>query len=428
MLLTWASQPTFNPASVSALKYWMDAGAITGKSDGDALATTDVVDRSASALGALQARLNLTYRANAGNGKPALEFNGTDSYARTPSFTITQPHTVFAVIRLPSWASGKRIWDGNTVNRSLLQTSGVTPTMGIYAGTATTPTDNITDIGYVTMIEASYNGASSTIRSNGNNTTTGNPGSLGFNDGAIFGAAGGLNAGFFWPGRILEWMVCDSTLTAAQKTALRAYLTVKHSLITRSLILCDGNSLTRGFNLTAPESYPSQLLALMGGAAYIQDTYINRGVDGQTTADMLVDAATEIDAKRSKWADAAVVCWEQTNDIGAAGATGVTAYDNIVTYCTDRRTAGFKVVVMTCIARGDAGWTGTMETHRTTSNQSIRDNWATFADGIVDLALDSRFTNPLNTTYFQADKIHLTAAGYAVVAALVKAKIDEVFA
>jgi lysophospholipase L1-like esterase len=54
-------------------------------------------------------------------------------------------------------------------------------------------------------------------------------------------------------------------------------------------------------------------------------------------------------------------------------------------------------------------------------------NWATYADVIVRIDSNAYIGdagNPNNTTYYQADKIHLTPAGYSVVAGLVTTAIQ----
>jgi len=98
-------------------------------------------------------------------------------------------------------------------------------------------------------------------------------------------------------------------------------------------------------------------------------------------------------------------------------------YNNIVSYCNSRKASGFKVLVFTILPR--TGIAGANETARVAINALIVANWASYADGVVDVAADARFSDYNDTTYFQADKTHLTDAGETVVAGLAKTEIDK---
>lgn len=187
-------------------------------------------------------------------------------------------------------------------------------------------------------------------------------------------------------------------------------------------IVCDGNSLTRGYGAGGANSYPTQLKALMS-TAY---TIINRGVDSQTTDQMETDAATQIDY----WLDifpsnSILIAWEGSNDI-QFGASLATAQSRWNTYFASRVSAGWasngcKLVACTVIPRGDS--TAPKNVIRDDFNAWLRTNYSTYATHLVDLAADSRLQDTGNTTYFDADTIHLTTAGYAVVAELVHAAL-----
>jgi len=76
-------------------------------------------------------------------------------------------------------------------------------------------------------------------------------------------------------------------------------------------------------------------------------------------------------------------------------------------------TPGF---VATVLPRGDTGNNPRNTVNTAALNALIRANWNSFADGLADIAADARFTDYNNTTYFNADKVHLTDAGYAAAA------------
>lgn len=80
-----------------------------------------------------------------------------------------------------------------------------------------------------------------------------------------------------------------------------------------------------------------------------------------------------------------------TNDLAAKASTATT-YSNIQTTCAAYRTAGFKVIVATILPRNNI-FSGGQNTagfaaDRATVNASIVANWASFADGLVDIGAD----------------------------------------
>lgn len=182
------------------------------------------------------------------------------------------------------------------------------------------------------------------------------------------------------------------------------------------LLAFDGDSLTLGKSV--PDNYVTKVMRSLGGAYSFGDL----AVDGQQLPAMTTNAPSTIDPKYSAArAKNIVIVWGGTNDIKLGGVTGATAYSRLQTYCAARRSAGWKVVVLTLLPR-EAGASG-FETERQSFNTSVRTNWATFADALADVGNDATI-GPNNadasTTYYQTDRIHLTEAGYRIVAPLVK--------
>lgn len=210
----------------------------------------------------------------------------------------------------------------------------------------------------------------------------------------------------------LEWLYNSGT-------AARMHYDIEGA--TRAIV-CDGNSLTRGYGAGGSNSYPTQLKELVS-TTY---TVINRGVDSQTTDQMEADAATQIDS----WLDifpnnSILIAWEGSNDI-QFGASLATAQSRWNTYFSARASAGWasngcKLVACTVIPRGDSS--APKDAIRDDFNDWLRSNYTDYATHLVDLAADSRLQDTGNTTYFDADTVHLTTAGYAVVAELVGAAI-----
>lgn len=191
-------------------------------------------------------------------------------------------------------------------------------------------------------------------------------------------------------------------------------------------IIFDGNSLTRGCcagDMNA-RNYPLQLVRSLG------DSYIsyNFSVVGQTTGEMLRDAAQEIDSLRrgrDRAAPEILVMWEGTNDLHY-GASAQDAYERIARYASGRQKAGYKVIVLTLLPRHYENADSDFEARRQEVNALLRLNWREFADGIADVAADERIGDAgdeLDTDYYE-DGVHMTEEGYALIARTVREQLE----
>jgi lysophospholipase L1-like esterase len=185
-------------------------------------------------------------------------------------------------------------------------------------------------------------------------------------------------------------------------------------------LVFDGDSLTWGHSSKGGQTYPRQT------AEGVNATVYNFGVSGQGSAAMLADAVTQVDAVYDATKVNIVCAWIGTNDILTGGAP-TTTYNNIKAYHDGRRAAGFKTLVFTIMPRTGGADDAGHNTRRIAVNDLIRANWATFADGLVDVANDpvlGNVANTTNATYF-SDQTHLTNAGYAIVARLARVELRK---
>jgi hypothetical protein len=155
---------------------------------------------------------------------------------------------------------------------------------------------------------------------------------------------------------------------------------------------------------------------LESGIAALHYSYNNVAVSGSGLLELIAGIPTNIQPlyRSGNLADV-VLCGVNNHTTPMA-----TVYNNISSYCSQVRALGFKVVVCTEIDAQDApritsGWS----TNYLTLNTSIRAGYLGFADAMVDLGADVRFQNALNTTYYSADKVHLSATGQQVAADLI---------
>jgi len=75
-----------------------------------------------------------------------------------------------------------------------------------------------------------------------------------------------------------------------------------------------------------------------------------------------------------------------TNDLTVGGRTAAQIYADIQSYAGLVRADGAQIIVSTILPNN--AWNGTQQTTRNNLNTLIRDNWASFADGLCDFAAD----------------------------------------
>lgn len=178
-------------------------------------------------------------------------------------------------------------------------------------------------------------------------------------------------------------------------------------------------------------TYPNQVAALMGD----RFTSINDGVGGQTLVQMQSDAATQIDAIFYNPQRSLLMWWGGTNDL-FGGATAATVLSRSQTYYDARKAIGWRLVEIGILPRTQSGLPANFETSRQTirtaklaiytTATSATNVWKN-ADGnfYVDIGADTTIGtngNQSNLTYY-LDGVHLTSAGYAIIAAYVQSAI-----
>lgn len=172
-------------------------------------------------------------------------------------------------------------------------------------------------------------------------------------------------------------------------------------------------------------SYADQL------GARLQD----RGIDVQhkaTSGDMLTRQIKEdisgiknlYDPSRR---DNVVVLWAGTNDLHA-GKSGQELYAQYKQTVSEYKKKGFKVLVLTSAQLGSGPETA-QDKQRQIFNDLIRKNGGPW-DGVVDIGKMPEFsdrstTAAANSTYYAGDGVHLTKAGYGLVARQVEKALNQ---
>ena len=115
--------------------------------------------------------------------------------------------------------------------------------------------------------------------------------------------------------------------------------------------------------------------------------------------------------RRSDGIKNVLTAWGGTNDL-FYGATAAAAYSSYVSYCQAAQSAGYYVIAVTMLDRNPSGGSWTRAA-MLDFNTSVRANWATFANVLIDpVTLDSRFDD--RTSALFADGVHPSDAGHAV--------------
>ena len=194
--------------------------------------------------------------------------------------------------------------------------------------------------------------------------------------------------------------------------------------LSRGLVVFDGCSLVDDAGVARDAGMPAQVMALLPGGLDMK----NLGVGGQTTQMMAADAAAEVDplfaASRRR---NILVCWEGTNDLILGTASPYDArqaYRHLAAYCKARQRAGFRVVICTVLPRGRSA---AFYEARNALNAELRAHWRSFADALADVAANMTIGADgaeTDATYYR-DTVHLTAAGYAIVAREVAGAVER---
>jgi lysophospholipase L1-like esterase len=224
-------------------------------------------------------------------------------------------------------------------------------------------------------------------------------------------------------GDIAEIIVYPTYLNSAQIQNVGNYLGAKYGAalwnpMTASIVF-EGDSLTEGDKL--PTSAPPH--TLMGRFTDTGVWYAIPAVSGQTLAQMQADYATQIKPLRNlALGDKNVITlWGGTNDMSSPGGnvSAATALSRFYAYADTLRADGWYVIGVTMIPRDDAAAPADFEAKRAAFNADVVSNWASHFDALAQPHLRAEFdaeADAANATFYNADLVHLTAAGYALIA------------
>lgn len=373
-----------------------------------------------------------TYRATGFNGQPGVDFTPPSYYriwATTPEFLGATYDTAAALFWIGAQAGAS--------NRIAISTNTTAFAGGEYAEWNRFDVDNLgiptsvyhgaqTLAGNIRCVGMSYDGTTLRTIINGHLIKRARTGNLGLSGAALLGNYSAI-AGSEWTGCIGEALVYRYGASDTDMRRMCTYLLTRWGLTApspRKVVCYVGDSQTA---FAGVQKWPGMVADVMGTTSQSHTTVAQPGVD---LAYINSIAAGWVDPVCDETAACNVnLIWAGTNDL-AQGVSGATVYSRLETYCAARRAAGWdKIVVLTALPRSNTGCDPDHETLRQAFNSLVRANYASIADAIIDVAADGRIGDDgdeLDTTYYDADKVHLNSTGQAVIAALAQPVIAGV--
>jgi lysophospholipase L1-like esterase len=376
------------------------------------------------------------------NGHSVARFDGVANKMASSGFNPSAPTTVFLVIQNFSGSAGiSALFDSTSLYSTIaIQENGypqyppnsapclTTLSTGVvhcfnlvemYAGTAWVPVNGggvQFPGGPANLIVAHFDSSSSTLEVNRNGPVTANPGTRTMTSCCQVGSRSGAN---FAAMDLVRLIVTNSTLTAGDKTKIEDYLIFRYGIRDRRRVLADGDSITAGYGLTTPVT---QNWVAQFAAANPTYSTVNFGIVSTTAAQILSQFASSEAHQSSGLAYRNIYwLWAGTNDI-IGGATDTDVETTVIAIAAAAHAAGFRVGLSNIVARSSFS-TG-QEAYRQAFNTWTRANWTTYFDAFSDVGGDANIgclttpANCYNSSYFQADHIHLSASGAALAAAL----------
>jgi len=226
-------------------------------------------------------------------------------------------------------------------------------------------------------------------------------------------------------GRIAEFLLFNGTVTTDDRNLIEASQIVYGQNGKR--LVMHGDSLARGTGLTGGEASEDDASVgaitrnLLGegwdffprgwGGASLNN--ISPAANLTTQLPIVVDPLYRPDGLKN-----ILVLWTGWNDMqGVGGVSALTFLTNLATYTSLARAIGWKVVFVSCPPADYAGQAD-YSTKRLTVNAAVATDSIIYCDAYADTSADAIIGDDANTsdTTYWTDKIHMTNAGYALVA------------
>lgn len=215
-----------------------------------------------------------------------------------------------------------------------------------------------------------------------------------------------------------------------------ALLSAKPQPILGGRVVFLGDSLVQGYGVSAGQMFPDQAIAALTtslGSLLHLDAWYNSGIGGNTIGQMLDRYSADVDAHRRSGATVRLVrggygnvmlLYGGTNDCNQAVPRDLIEY-RWRTLLRTARASGWRTVACTLADDQYPSNPGTFAADRAWFNALVTANGYEY-DKLFDVAAIPQLQDATNTTYFQADKTHWTAAGHAIAGAAAATVLSQV--
>lgn len=208
------------------------------------------------------------------------------------------------------------------------------------------------------------------------------------------------------------WGVISGQVSTADVTGiLNPALKARCNIVTGATgqIVYNGDSIEWGTSSVSGINYPTQSLPYITSRLC---NITNVSTPGKTLAQVVTEFTSVAGGKQAGLAKNIAHTNAGINDIALLGSSLATMQTNATNWINTATTAGYIPVISTLLPTAVAGYTPAMEVIRLAYNAwLLTQPWNVF-----DRASIPALSNPNNTTYYAADKEHLTPAGYLQVA------------
>lgn len=154
------------------------------------------------------------------NGIPVLYLDGSNDSMKSAAFALTQPQTIYILLKQLTTVNTAAIYDGNATDGGLLGQTSTSGQINVYAGTSGISANGT--LGAYQIHTAIFNGVSSSSQINNITAATGNAGANNMN-GFTLGTVGG-GGSRFGNFQFVEVIVCRGVHDSARQAFYRAYL------------------------------------------------------------------------------------------------------------------------------------------------------------------------------------------------------------
>lgn len=231
-------------------------------------------------------------------------------------------------------------------------------------------------------------------------------------------------------GEIGQALIINRQLNDAETTALLAWCdaqTIPEGYpVTQPLIGIVGDSIARsGVGTTIPDSWWGRMLQTIRGGVSPGAEACNVSIVGAGVGNNAYTNQLQAFKSASRIDQIAVVALGTNNLANGQSAASVLA--GLYALCDLMRAEGWQVVLQNILPRqglfNAPGNQALFDAALPVVNADLASNWSSHADAFVDLASLAGLNDPANTTYYQVDKVHPTAAGQAAMSGPITAAV-----